>query len=54
MVTRDWLLGSGEWEVVPALAGRAHARIGEWGLVIGPRATAWAGRAHAQIGEWGW
>ena len=22
-------------EVVPALAGRAYARIGDWGLVIG-------------------
>jgi hypothetical protein len=28
VVTRDWGLG-------PAVAGRAHARIGEWGVVSG-------------------
>ena len=35
----------GDWRLGPAVAGRAHARIGEWGMVI---RDWWLG-----IGEWG-
>jgi hypothetical protein len=42
LVTRDWLLGNSDWGLGPAVAGRAHARIGDW--LMGIR--------ELVIGEW--